>query len=72
MKQALIQKFNDNLANLEKASTESEHEFFFAYGKGFLSAIFELPEFTQIEIETLFEQLDRVDRSFWLAVKRVN
>lgn len=64
MKQALIQKFNENLADLENAENEHDRSWFYAYSKGFLSAIFELADFTQTEIEDMAEQLDRVDRTW--------
>lgn len=68
MKKALLAKFNENLSELEKAETEQDRSFFYVYLKGFLSAIFELPEFTQTEIEDMAEQIDQIERKVWLRV----
>lgn len=59
MKQALLSKFNENLADLKNAKTEKDKDFHYAYLKGFLSAVFETPVFTQSEYDILCDELDK-------------
>lgn len=58
MKQTLILKFNDALADIENAAL-LDKTWHYAFAKGFLSALFELPEFDQTEFDDLCERLDR-------------
>jgi hypothetical protein len=59
MKAVLLLKFNENLADLDNAKTEQDKNFHYAYLKGFLSAVFELPIFSQSEYDDLCIALDK-------------
>lgn len=59
MKAALIEKLEDLFLDLEKSKPQDVN-FHYAYIKGFLSALFELPEFTQTELEDFHEKLDSI------------
>ena len=59
---ALILKLEDLFLDLEKSKPQ-DINFHYAYIKGFLSALFELPEFTQTELEDFHEKLDSICRS---------
>lgn len=59
MKQSILLKFNENLADLNNAKTEKDKDFHYAYLKGFLSAVFEMPIFSQTEYDELCTVLDK-------------
>jgi hypothetical protein len=59
MKTALTLKFNENLGDLNNAQTEKDKDFHYAYLKGFLSAVFEMPVFSQAEYDELCIALDK-------------
>lgn len=57
-KRDLIRKFDENLQDLAKASTEEDRNYYYAFCKGFLSAMFELPEISQQEFDDLSMKLE--------------
>lgn len=60
LKRDLIRKFDENLQDLAKASTEEDRHYYYAFCKGFLSAIFELSEFSQQEFDDLAMKLESI------------
>lgn len=60
-KSALLQKLSTLFKELESSEEDS---FVYASGRvrGFLDSIFELPHFTQDEMDSFFDQLNQLDR----------
>lgn len=60
MKDNLIEKLEILFNEFERAENIEEANFCYAEIKGFLSAIFELAEFNQSEIENYFERQENI------------
>lgn len=63
MKTEILNKFEQILVDIKQAKLEKDEEkvtWFYANATGFLSVVFELPEFTQSDYDDLCNRLDSV------------